>query len=197
MKIKNRQKTCQWHIGDPLMTEYHDKEWGVPVYNDKKIFEFLILEGAQAGLSWKTILHKRDGYKKLFSGFDPNKVALFTSKDIIRILKNPAVIRNRLKIEAAVNNAKQFLKVKKEFGKFSNYIWKFVGNKPIDGKRKNLKDIPAKTKEAESLSLDLKKRGFKFVGPMIVYAHMQAIGMVNDHIIDCFRYQEVKNRPTD
>ena len=192
MKIKKRQKTCGWHIGDQLMTKYHDEEWGVPVYDDNKIFEFLVLESAQAGLSWKTILYKRKGYRNLFANFNPEKVAKFTFKDVARLIKNPSIIRNRLKIKATINNAKKFIEVKKEFGNFYNYMWSFVGQKPIDGKRKTLKDIPAITKEAELFSKDLKKRGFKFMGPTIVYAHMQAIGMTNDHLISCFRYKKLK-----
>lgn len=174
------------------MVEYHDKEWGVPVHDDRKIFEFLVLESAQAGLSWRTILYKRKGYKKLFANFDPKKIAKFDKTTLNKLLKDPAIIRNRLKIEATINNAKRFLEVKKEFGSFSKYMWGFVGRKPIDGKLKTLKDIPAVTKEAEVFAKDLKKRGFKFLGPTVVYAHMQAVGMVNDHVMDCFRYKEIK-----
>ena len=179
---------------DPLMIKYHDTEWGVPVFDDTKIFEFLVLESAQAGLSWRTILHKRQGYKKLFADFNPRKVAKFTVTDIERIIQDPAIIRNRLKIEATINNAQQFLKVQKEFGSFSNYMWGFVGGKEIDGKRKSIKDIPAITPQAELFAKDLKKRGFKFLGPTVVYAHMQAVGMANDHVVSCFRYNEVKTR---
>ncbi len=181
---------CEWPTSDPLLLKYHDQEWGVPVKNDRKIFEFLVLESAQAGLSWRTILRKREGYKKAFARFDPKKVARFTKRDIARLLKNPGIIRNRLKVEAAINNAKRFLEVQKEFGSFSTYMWGFVGGTPIDGKRKHLKDLPATTKEAEIFAKDLKKRGFKFLGPTVCYAHMQAVGMVNDHTIDCFRYNE-------
>ena len=170
------------------MIKYHDTEWGVPVFDDNKIFEFLVLESAQAGLSWRTILHKRQGYKKLFSNFNPQKITKFTKKDITRIIKNPAIIRNRLKIEATINNAQKFIEVQKEFGSFSKYMWQFVDGKPIDGKRKTMKDIPAITKEAEAFAKDLKKRGFKFMGPTVVYAHMQAVGMANDHLVNCFRY---------
>lgn len=190
MPAKN--KTCGWPGADPEMVRYHDKEWGTPVYNDRKIFEFLILESAQAGLSWRTILHKRPGYKKLFANFDPRKVARFDKKRVLKLLQNPAIIRNRLKIEAAINNAKKFLEAQKEFGSFSKYMWSFVGRKPIDGKRRTLKDIPAITKEAERFAGDLKKRGFKFLGPTVAYAHMQAIGMANDHVVNCFRYRELK-----
>lgn len=187
------KKTCEWPAGDPLMLEYHDKEWGVPVHNDRKIFEFLVLESAQAGLSWRTILYKREGYRRLFAGFDPEKIAKFSRKDIAKLLKDPAIIRNRLKIEATINNAQRFLEVQKEFGTFSKYMWSFVGGKPIDGKRRILKDLPAVTKEAEAFSKDLKCRGFKFLGPTVVYAHMQAVGMANDHVVGCFRYKQIKH----
>ncbi len=192
--MKTSLKTCEWPGNDPLMIRYHHEEWGVPVHDDRKLFEFLVLESAQAGLSWKTILHKREGYRKLFAAFDPKKVARFDKQDIERCLKNPAIIRNRLKIEATVNNAKRFLEVQKECGSFSDYMWQFVDGKPIDGKRKSLKEIPAITKEAELWAKDLKKRGFKFLGPTVIYAHMQAVGMANDHIVDCFRYKEIKKR---
>ncbi len=187
MKILHENR-CDWTGSDELMIKYHDTEWGVPVHDDKKLFEFLVLESAQAGLSWKIILHKRLGYKKLFAEFDAKKVAKFAAKDVARLLKDPSIIRNRLKIEATVNNAKRFLEIKKEFGSFSNYMWQFVDGKPIDGKRKTMKDVPAITREAENFSLNLKKRGFKFMGPTVVYAHMQAVGMVNDHVMECFRY---------
>ncbi len=184
---------CEWPTSDPLLLKYHDHEWGAPVTNDRKIFEFLVLESAQAGLSWITVLRKREGYRKAFAGFDPKKVAQFTKRDVARLLKNPDIIRNRLKIEAAINNAKIFLEVKEEFGSFSKYMWGFVNGKPLDGKRKKLKDIPSVTKEAEIWAKDLKKRGFKFLGPTVCYAHMQAVGMVNDHTTDCFRYAEIKD----
>lgn len=177
---------------DPLMIKYHDEEWGVPVTDNKRLFEFLVLESAQAGLSWRTILHKRGGYYRYFDGFNPEEVAHFSEKRVAALLTRPEIIRNRLKIEAAVNNAKRFLEVKKEFGSFSNYMWQFVGGKPIDGKRKTIKDIPVITPEAEAFAKDLKKRGFKFLGATTMYAHMQAVGMVNDHIASCFRYPEVK-----
>lgn len=188
---KLKKTRCEWCASDPLLIEYHDKEWGVPVKDDRKIFEFLVLESAQAGLSWITVLKKREGYRNAFSGFDPEGVAQFTKEDVARLLENPAIIRNRLKIEAAINNAGLFLEVQKEFGSFSKYMWGFVKGKPIDGKRKRLKDLPAVTKEAEIWAKDLKKRGFKFLGSTICYAHMQAVGMVNDHTIDCFRYAEI------
>jgi len=178
------------------MIKYHNMEWGVPADEDRKIFEFLVLESAQAGLSWRTILHKRSGYKKAFANFDYKKVAKFNTKDVARLIKNPDIIRNRLKIESTINNAKRFLEVQKEFRSFSNYMWSFVNGKTIDGKRKTLKDLPAVTKESEIFAKDLKIRGFKFLGPTVIYAHMQAVGMVNDHITDCYRYKEIKNKKT-
>ncbi len=183
--------SCTWPGNDPLMQAYHDTEWGVPTHDDKVLFEFIVLESAQAGLSWKTILHKRDGYRKAFANFDPHKVAQFTKAHATRLLKNPNIIRNRLKIEATVNNAQCFLRIQKEFGSFAEYMWNFVGNKPITNKHKKHSDIPAITEIAKTFATDLKKRGFKFLGPTTVYAHMQAVGMVNDHIVRCFRYREV------
>ena len=187
-----RAGACSWPKGDPLMTKYHDREWGVPVTSDRRIFEFLVLESAQAGLSWLTILRKREGYRRNFANFDPKKVAKFSKKDVARLLKDASIVRNRLKVEATINNAKKFLEVQKEFGTFSRYMWSFVGSKPIDGKRKSLKDLPAVTKESEAFAKDLKNRGFKFLGPTVIYAHMQAVGMANDHITSCFRYKELK-----
>ena len=189
----NRKYRCAWVGEEPLMIAYHDKEWGVPVRNDKKIFEFLVLESAQAGLSWKTILHKREGYRNLFAGFEPTKVARFDAKKVTALLKNPAIIRNRLKIQATIRNAKAFLQVQKEFGTFSAYMWSFVDGKQINGRRKSLADVPAITKEAGLFAKDLKKRGFAFLGPTVIYAHMQAVGMANDHEMACFRYKEIKN----
>lgn len=168
---------------------YHDDEWGVPVHDDHKHFEFLVLEGAQAGLSWSTILNKRAGYQKNFAQFDPEKVARFTEKRIEKILLDPAVVRNRLKVKAAVNNARRFLEVQKEFGSFDNYIWRFVDGQPIINKRKTIKQLPATTGESDALSKDLIQRGFKFVGSTVIYAHMQACGLVNDHLVDCWRYR--------
>lgn len=191
--MEKSKTTCGWMGDDPLMIKYHDEEWGVAVTDDKKLFEFLVLESAQAGLSWRTVLHKREGYRRLFAGFDVKKVAQFTVRDVARLLKDPAIIRNRLKILATINNAQRFIKIQKEFGSFSKYMWQFVGGKQIDGKRKTMKDIPAITKEAEIFAKDLKTRGFKFMGPTVVYAHMQAVGMVNDHVVDCFRYKQIKN----
>lgn len=186
------RRRCPWgKWDDKTYLDYHDKEWGVPIYNDRIIFEFLVLEGAQAGLSWSTILNKRGGYKKLFANFDPKKVAKFTKRDIERLMKDARIVRNRLKIEATINNAQRFLEVKKEFGTFSKYIWGFVGGKPIVNKIKTPKDYQTITPESTELAKDLKKRGFKFLGPTTIYAHMQATGMVNDHTVDCFRYKEV------
>ena len=182
-------KRCEWPTND-LAIKYHDEEWGVPLHDDKKLFEFLILEGAQAGLSWDTILRKRENYRKAFDGFDVKKVARYTDKRIEKLLQDEGIIRNRLKVAAAVSNAKEFLKVQKEFGSFDKYIWAFVDGKPIDGKRNGNSDIPAKTEISDLISEDLKKRGFKFVGSTIMYAHMQATGMVNDHLVSCFRYKE-------
>lgn len=182
---KNR---CAWCLGTEDYIRYHDEEWGRPVHDDRTHFEFLILEGAQAGLSWLTILNKRAGYRKNFAGFDPKKVARFTKARIKKILRDPGIVRNRLKVESAVTNAKCFLAVQKEFGSFDRYIWKFVGGKTILGKRKTLRDIPPTTPESDALSLDLKKRGFKFVGSTVIYSHMQACGLVNDHVRECFRY---------
>ena len=173
------------------MIDYHDKEWGVPLHNDKKLFEFLILEGAQAGLTWQTILNKRKNYRKAFDNFDPRKISKYTQKAIIKLLKDAGIIRNRLKIGAAVTNAQKFLEIQREFGSFDKYIWQFVNHKPLKNNFKSLKKIPAKTKESEAMSKELKKRGFKFVGPTICYAFMQAVGMVNDHFAGCFRYNEV------
>ena len=188
-KEKNR---CPWCLGFDEYIRYHDEEWGVPVHDDRVHFEFLILEGAQAGLSWSTILKKRDGYRKNFADFDPAKVARFTEARMEKILQDPAIVRNRLKVYAAVNNAKQFLKVQKEFGSFDNYIWGFVNHKPIVNKWKTLSQIAPVTKESDALSKDLIKRGFKFVGSTVIYAHMQACGLVNDHLVDCWRYKPSK-----
>lgn len=186
-----KSATCPWAAGDPLLLPYHDAEWGVPVHDDRKHFEFLILEGAQAGLSWLTILKKRDGYRKAFSNFDPKKVAAYDAARIEKLMLNPAIIRNRLKIEAAVGNAKCFLAIQKEFGAFDAYCWKFVGGKPKVNRWKKQNRLPAKTKESEAFSKDLKKRGFRFVGSTTIYAHMQAAGMVNDHLVTCPRHREV------
>ena len=183
------KKRCEWAKDEPNIT-YHDKEWGRPQHNDQKLFEFLILEGAQAGLSWITILKRRTGYRKAFSDFDVLTVSKYTQKHVEKLLKDKSIIRNKLKIASAINNAIQFLKIQEEFGSFDYYIWEFVNYKPIQNKFKKLSDLPATTEISEKLSQDLKKRGFNFVGPTICYALMQAIGMVNDHTIDCFRYQK-------
>lgn len=180
---------CEWAKEEPNLS-YHDKEWGRPEHNDQKLFEFLILEGAQAGLSWVTILKRREGYRKAFSNFDAKKVAKYNQKQISKLIKDESIIRNRLKITSAVNNAKQFLKVQQEFGTFDKYIWSFVDHKPIKNKFKKLSDLPAFTLISEKMSKDLKQRGFNFVGPTICYALMQATGMVNDHTSGCFRYQK-------
>jgi DNA-3-methyladenine glycosylase I len=183
------KKRCEWAKDEPNIT-YHDKEWGRPQHNDQKLFEFLILEGAQAGLSWSTILKRRNGYRMAFSDFDVLKVSKYTQKHIKKLLKDESIIRNKLKINSAINNAKQFLKIQEEFGSFDKYLWGFVKNKPIKNKFKKLSDLPATTKISEKLSQDLKKRGFNFVGPTICYALMQAIGMVNDHTSQCFLYKK-------
>ncbi|MFX0013266.1 MAG: DNA-3-methyladenine glycosylase I [Promethearchaeota archaeon] len=185
-------KRCEWASSDPLMVSYHDKEWGVPVHDDRELFEFLILEGAQAGLSWSAILNRRESYRKAFADFDVHKVANFSEIDFKRIIQNPGIIRNRLKINSAINNAHQFIKVQEEYGSFDQYIWFFVDYKPINNRFKKLADIPASTELSTIISKDLKKRGFNFIGPTICYAYMQAIGIVNDHLIDCFRYPEIK-----
>jgi len=189
--MEDNKKRCGWCLKFDQYVQYHDQEWGVPVHDDRVHFEFLILEGAQAGLSWSTILKKRDGYRKAFAGFDPVKVARFTPLKIERILTDPGIVRNRLKVAAAVNNAKRFLEVQKEFGSFDTYIWGFVGGKPIVNRHKMLSEVPATTPESDALSKDLIRRGFKFVGSTVIYAHMQACGLVNDHLVDCWRYRQV------
>ena len=188
MKTKTR---CPWPSDDKLMIKYHDKEWGVPLHNDRKLFEFLILEGFQAGLSWRTILYKRDNFRKAFDNFDFNKVAKYDRRKINSLLKNAGIVRNKLKIEGAIQNAKALLQVRKEFGTFDKYIWSFVNGKPIQNKFKSLKELPTKSELSDKISDDLKKRGFKFVGSTIVYAHMQATGMVNDHLVSCYRYKQL------
>ena len=191
MPLPSARIRCAWSGNHPLMIEYHDKEWGVPVHDDRTLFEFLILEGAQAGLSWQTVLNKRENYRKAFGKFDAKKIARYTAEDAARLMANPGIIRNRLKVDAATRNAQAFLQVQKEFGSFDAYIWQFVGGKTIDHKLASMKDIPARTKESDAMSKDLLKRGFKFVGSTICYAFMQAVGMVNDHQAQCFRYKEV------
>ena len=183
---------CPWAGTDPLYVKYHDEEWGVPVHSDRIHFEFLILEGAQAGLSWATILKRREGYRGAFSGFDPGLVADYDNEKIEELLKNSGIIRNKRKILSAINNARAFLEVQKEFGSFDSYIWSFVGGNPIVNQWKSLEEVPAYTELSIALSKDLKKRGFSFVGPTITYAHMQAVGLVNDHLVSCFRHKEVQ-----
>jgi DNA-3-methyladenine glycosylase I len=183
---------CDWGTTSPLYIDYHDNEWGVPLHDDRKLFEFLILEGAQAGLSWETVLKKRHNYRKAFDNFDPEKISQYGNKKIEALLGNKGIIRNRLKIVSAINNAKRFLDVQKEFGSFDTYIWQFVDGRPIINRYKSIQELPAKTKVSDAMSKDLKKRGFKFVGSTICYAHMQATGMVNDHIVDCYRYKQIR-----
>ena len=185
------KKRCAWaESGNELYLQYHDREWGVPVHEDRKQFEFLILEGAQAGLSWSTVLNKREGYRKAFARFDPVKVARFSEKKIETLIQNPSIIRNRLKITSAVSNARAFLAIQKEYGSFDTYIWDFVGGKPLQNRWNAMADVPATSPESEALSKDLKQRGLKFVGSTIMYAHLQAAGLVNDHLVSCFRYRE-------
>ena len=187
------QKRCAWvNVDNILMRDYHDREWGVPVHDDRKHFEFLILEAAQAGLSWSIVLNKREGYRKAFSQFDPEKVARYTKAKIDKLVADSGIIRNRLKIEAAVTNASALLKVQEEFGSFDKYAWRFVDGKPRQNRWKTLRQIPPTTPDSDKFSKDLKQRGFKFVGPTVIYAHMQAIGMVNDHMVDCFRYRVIE-----
>ena len=182
---------CDWAGSDPLYLDYHDKEWGIPEHNDQKLFEMLILEGAQAGLSWITILRKRENYRKAFDNFDPKKIAAYNKTKIQELLNNEGIVRNKLKVNAAVQNAGGFLEIQKEFSDFDTYIWQFIGGKARKNSFKQMKELPAKTPESEAMSKDLLKRGFKFVGPTICYAFMQAVGMVNDHVVGCFRYDEV------
>jgi DNA-3-methyladenine glycosylase I len=186
-------KRCGWAgSSNPLMIEYHDREWGVPVHDDRKHFEFLVLEGAQAGLSWSTVLNKREAYRRAFSRFDPARVARYDAKRIRKLLADPAIIRNRLKIESAVRNAGAFLAIQKEFGSFNAYCWRFVGGRPKLNRWVSMGKIPATSPESDAFSKDLKQRGFRFAGSTIIYAHMQAVGMVNDHLVDCFRYREIR-----
>jgi len=190
-KPKDTRKRCWGELEDRLMRDYHDREWGTPLHDDRKIFEFLILEGMQAGLSWKLVLDKRENFRRAFRGFDPVKVARFTARDVRRLLGDAGIIRNRLKILGAINNAKRFLEVQKEFGTFDRYIWGFVGGKPLRNKLRSFADMPSGTPLSDIISKDLKARGLKFVGSTVVYSHMQATGMVNDHLVTCFRYREL------
>ena len=182
---------CAWAGSDPLYLAYHDREWGVPVHDDRHLFEFLILEGAQAGLSWITILRKRESYRVAFAGFDPEAVARFDGSKVAELLVNPGIVRNRLKVESAITNARAFLAIQEEFGSFAAYQWRFVDAGPIRNAWKNMQEVPASTPVSDAMSRDLKKRGFRFVGSTICYAHMQAVGMVNDHTVDCFRWREL------
>jgi len=187
-------KRC-WGDKDDLSRDYHDNEWGTPVYDDTILFEFIILEGAQAGLNWMTILRRREGYRKAFNGFDFNKIAKYNEKDVERLLQDEGIIRNKLKINSTILNAQVFLRIREEFGTFSNYIWEFVDNKPINNNVKSWKEVPATTEISDKISKDLKKRGMKFVGSTIIYAFMQAVGMVNDHLVDCFKHKEITTKP--
>ncbi len=193
MKEGATTRRCEWAgmSNSPLMTRYHDEEWGVPVHDDRTLFEFLVLEGAQAGLTWQTVLNKRENYRRAFHAFDPAKIARYDNKDAQRLLRDPGIIRNRLKIQATITNAKQFLETQKEFGSFDRYVWGFVGGKPIKHEFKSIGQIPATTRESDLMSKDLRKKGLRFVGPTICYAFMQAVGMVNDHTTKCFRYDTV------
>jgi len=184
---------CEWatNSSSPIMIQYHDEEWGVPVHDDRTLFEFLLLEGAQAGLNWQTVLNKRENYRKAFHAFDPAKIARYNNKDVRRLLHDSGIIRNRLKIEATITNAKQFLVARREFGSFDSYVWRFVGGKPMRHAVKSLNEIPPTTRESDAMSKELRQRGFRFVGPTICYAFMQAVGMVNDHTTKCFRYETV------
>jgi len=182
---------CHWAGDDPAMIAYHDREWGVPLHDDRALFELLVLEGAQAGLSWSTILHKRDHYRAAFDQFDAAKIARYDSRRVARLLANPGIVRNRLKVAAAIENARAFLAVRKEFGSFDAYIWRFTGGRPIQNRRGGNGDVPATTAESDAMSKDLKRRGFRFVGSTICYAFMQSTGMVNDHLVSCFRYARI------
>jgi DNA-3-methyladenine glycosylase I len=190
-------KRCEWAHKDELEQSYHDNEWGVPIHDDRSLFEFLVLEGAQAGLSWSTILRKREGYRKAFDNFDARKISRYSPNDVSRLLANPEIIRNRLKIDATITNARAFLRVQEQFGSFDRYIWQFVNGRPIQNSWEKVTDIPSKTPESEAMSKDLQKRGFKFVGTTVCYAFMQAVGMVNDHVVSCFKYNLLKNKGKD
>ena len=187
-------KRCEWANSGELEQSYHDNEWGVEIHDDRTLFEFLVLEGAQAGLSWSTVLRKREGYRRAFDNFDARKISRYSQDTVSRLLTNSEIIRNRRKIEAAVTNARAFLQVQKEFGSFDSYIWRFVGGRPVQNSWRTMTDIPSSTPESDAMSKDLQKRGFKFVGTKICYAFMQAVGMVNDHVVDCFRYRKLKGK---
>ena len=188
------KKRCPWCLSDPLYVAYHDREWGVPVHDDRRWFEFLVLEGAQAGLNWLLVLKKRENYRKAYEGFDFNKVARYDEKKVAELLSDPGLIRNRAKIAASITNARAFLMVREEFGTFDRFIWEFTGGRPLHNRWKADSQIPAHTKLSDALSDDLRRRGFKFVGPTIIYAHMQATGMVNDHLVGCFRHKEINQK---
>jgi DNA-3-methyladenine glycosylase I len=193
--MKNQAlKRCPWCLSHPLYIEYHDREWGVPVHDDRKWFEFLLLEGVQAGLSWFLILKKRENYRQAYDGFDFEKIASYGENKIARLLADPGLVRNRAKIRASVSNARAFIRIREEFGSFDSYIWPFVGNKPLRNRWRSIEQLPARTDLSAALSKDLVRRGFKFVGSTIIYAHMQATGMVNDHLIGCFRYKKLKSK---
>ena len=187
-----KKRSCGWPGDDPLMRAYHDTEWGVPLRDDRKLFEFLILETMQAGLSWRCVLHKRENFRKAFHRFDPAKVARYGAADVKRLLKNAGIIRNRLKIEAAVSNARAFLAMREKYGSFAAYLWKFIGDKPLVNRRRTLKELPSTSRESDAMSQAMKRDGFKFVGSTVLYAHMQATGMVNDHLVSCFRHRECR-----
>jgi DNA-3-methyladenine glycosylase I len=195
MALPKEKQRCEWAGTDPLYRAYHDEEWGVPVHDDRKLFEMLILEGAQAGLAWITILRKREGYRRAFDGFDPVKVARYTDGRLAKLLTDEGIVRNRLKVAAARTNARSFLDVQEEFGSFDEFIWRFVGSEPLQNDRRSPEDVPATSAESDSMSTELKKRGFKFAGSTICYAFMQAVGMVNDHVVGCYRYPELKKSP--
>jgi DNA-3-methyladenine glycosylase I len=195
MMQTSTKRRCPWCLGSEQYLRYHDEEWGVPVHDDRRLFEFLILEGAQAGLSWSTILNKRDNYRRAFARFDPTKVARFGARDVKRLMADAGIVRNRLKIESAIGNARAFLEVRREFGSFDAYLWGFVGGRPLQSIRRGMKQVPAHTPVSDSISKDLKRRGFRFVGSTIVYAFMQAVGVVNDHLTGCFRRAQLRARP--
>jgi DNA-3-methyladenine glycosylase I len=190
----SREKSRCWGTGDPLMEQYHDTEWGVPLHDDLRLFEFLVLEGMQSGLSWRLILNKREGFRRAFDGFDPQRIARYGDREVSRLLSDAGIVRNRLKIHGAINNAARFLEVQEEYGSFDRYIWRFVDGKPIRNRLESLSGMPAHTELSDRISADLKKRGFKFVGSTVVYSHMQATGMVNDHLVGCFRHRQLTPR---
>jgi DNA-3-methyladenine glycosylase I len=190
--VTDEPRRCGWAGSEPGMVAYHDEEWGIPQHDDRRLYEFITLEGAQAGLSWSTILRKRDGYRRAFAGFDPEVVARWDPPDVERLMQDPGIVRNRLKIESTIANAKAVLEVQREFGSLDAYVWDFVGGKPLQNSFRSISELPAETAEARAMSKDMKKRGFRFVGPTVLYAFMQACGLVNDHEVECFRYGEVQ-----